>query len=159
MAFLGKTYSTADMPTANNYEPLPDGWYSASVKSCDINTTKAGDGQYLKLAYTVTGPTHQGRVVFGNINLENPNTKAVEIGLRDFNSLLSACGLSNISDSDALIGHNIEIKLTTKTQPGYEPTNEIRGYRSSKGSAMPTAPAAAVSAPVSTGGAKAPWQK
>ena len=89
MAFLGKTYNTADLPEAQSYEPLPEGWYQVSIKDAELKTTKAGTGQYISVQYTVTGPTHQGRVVFGNINIENPNPKAEEIGLRDFNALMT----------------------------------------------------------------------
>ena len=154
MAFLGKTYNAADLPQAQSYEPLPEGWYQASIKGADLKTTKAGNGQYIAVQYTITGPTHQGRVVFGNINIENPNPKAEEIGLRDFNALITSCGLKMVSDTDTFVGHNLEIKLTISAQPGYAPRNEVRGYRAIDGSAMPTAPGNSPD-----GEAKAPWQK
>jgi hypothetical protein len=160
MAFLNRTFNAADLPQANTYEPLPEGWYAVSVKSCELSRTKAGDGEYFKMAYTVTGPSHQGRVVFGNINIENPSAKAMEIGLRDLNALMAACGIVSLTDTDQFIGCNIEIKLVIKTQPGYEPNNEIRGYRAIKGSAMPTAPAnAPTHTPAPAGLPKAPWAK
>ena len=158
MSFLGKTYNTAEMPEAQSYEPLPEGWYQVGIKDAELKTTKAGTGQYISVQYTVTGPTHQGRVVFGNINIENPSPKAEEIGLRDFNALMTSCGLKTVSDTDAFIGHNLEIKLTISAQAGYEPRNEVRGYRAINGSAMPTAPANAPAA-APKGSAKAPWQK
>lgn len=162
MAFLNRTINAADLPEAKSYDPLPEGWYSVSVKSCELVTTKKGDGEMLKLAYTVTGPSHQGRVVFGSINIENPSAKAMEIGLRDLNALMAACGIVSLTDTDQFVGCSVEIKLVIRTQPGYEPGNEVRGYRAIKGSAMPTAPANAPvhSAPTAPAGLpKAPWAK
>ena len=77
MAFLDEEFNVDSMPkSTSNFEPLPDGWYNATITGAEVKATKAGDGKYIAAKYTITGPTHQGRVVFGNLNIKNPSTKA-----------------------------------------------------------------------------------
>lgn len=141
MAFLNETFSVNDLPQAdNNFEALPAGWYQVHVTGAELRPTKAGTGAYIAVRYDVLGPTHQGRVVFGNLNIRNPNPKAEEIGRMDLGSLMRAVGLSQITDTDQLIGNQLQIKLTVRTQDGYSPTNDVKGYKAielSK-SAMPS---------------------
>ena len=42
MAFLEQTYSVEDLPVSinNNFEPLPEGWYTAAISGAEIKTTK-----------------------------------------------------------------------------------------------------------------------
>ena len=77
MAFLGQAFSADQLPQGNggNYDPLPPGWYTVNITQAELKSTAAGDGQYIKMRYDITGPTHEGRVVFGNLNIRNPNPK------------------------------------------------------------------------------------
>ena len=78
---LDETFDIAALPVSDrNFEPLPAGWYDATISSAEIVPTKMGNGKYIKIRYNINGPTHQGRVVFGNLNVRNPNPKAEEIG-------------------------------------------------------------------------------
>jgi hypothetical protein len=71
MASLGQTFDVNELPQGNggNYDPLPAGWYSATIAGAELKPTKDGSGQYIKVRYDITGPSHQGRVVFGNVNI------------------------------------------------------------------------------------------
>jgi len=81
MSFLDEEYSVDTLPkSTNSFEPLPEGWYNAQITGAEVKDTKAGDGKYIAVKYAITGPTHQGRVVFGNLNIKNASTKAEEIG-------------------------------------------------------------------------------
>ena len=159
MAFLNETFSTDELPkgTGGDFTPLPDGWYTASIAAASLETTKAGTGQYIKVRYDITGPSHQGRVVFGNLNIRNPNPKAEEIGRQQLGDLLRAIGIAKVSDTDQLIGNRCSIKLVTKTSEGYEPSNEIKGWKAIEGASIPK-PAASPSAPASAP-ASPPWAK
>jgi hypothetical protein len=54
MAFLEQTFSVEDLPVSiNNFEPLPEGWYTAAISGAEIKTTKAGNGQYINVKYTI----------------------------------------------------------------------------------------------------------
>jgi len=155
MAQLNETFSVDALPQAtNNYEPLPAGWYTAVVNGAEIKNTKAGTGQYIAVRYDITGPTHQGRVVYGNLNIKNPNPKAEEIGRQQLGELMRAIGLSTVQDTDQLIGGQLSIKLDVRESEQYGASNDVKGYKSS-GSAPPPA-AVKAAAPAK---AAPPWVK
>lgn len=168
MANFGMEFDVEDLPEGNgNFEPLPPGWYSATITRADLMCTKAGTGKFIKVRYDITGPTHEGRVVFGNINIENQNPIAEEIGRQNLGDLMRAAGLKKVRDTDQLIGANMKIKLSVKpAQDGYDAGNEVKGWKALDGGTMGAAmgspkPAAAKSertAPAS-GGANPPWRK
>lgn len=156
MPFLNEEFSVDTLPQGNgNFEPLPAGWYTATISAAELKDTKSGSGQYIKMRYDITGPSHQGRVVFGNLNIRNQNPKAEEIGRQQLGELMRAIGLAKVSDTDQLIGASLSIKLDIRQQEGYEPSNEVRAYKSVSGSA-PVAAAAHEAAPAK---AAPPWAK
>lgn len=163
MAFLGQTFDANDLPQGNTYEPLPAGWYTANITAAELKPTKDGSGQYIKVRYDITGPTHQGRVVFGNLNIKNASAKAEEIGRQQLGDLMRAIGLARITDTDQLIGGVLSIKLDVRAATEQYPAqNEVKGFKAITGSA-PTfaAPAAspAAASPAAAAPAKAtpPW--
>ena len=161
MAFLTETFDVNELPQgkAGNFEPLPAGWYTATITQGEVKKTKAGNGEYIKLRFDITGPTHQGRVVFGNLNIKNANPKAEEIGRQQLGEIMRAIGLAKVADTDQLIGGQISIKLTIKDDAQYGASNEIKGFNSLNGSAAPSIPSAPASAPAATGKAAPPWAK
>ena len=147
MAFLEQAYSLDDLPVSQCFEPLPEGWYTATITNAEIKTTKAGNGQYINVKYTIIGPTHQGRMVFGMVNIKNPNPKAEEIGRQQLGEIMRAIGLSKVSDTDQLIGGSLSIKLKiTPANGDYEASNNVSSFKALAGgipampkpSAMPT---------------------
>jgi hypothetical protein len=166
MAFLDEEYSVDTLPVSNNnFEPLPEGWYTASITGAEIKDTKAGDGKYIAVKYAITGPTHQGRVVFGNLNIKNASTKAEEIGRSQLGEIMRAIGLAKLKDSDQLIGGNLGIKLSVRT--GEYSGNEIKGFKAlgsgspSAASSVPFGKSALPAAMTATAPAKVspPWAK
>lgn len=159
MAFLNETYDVNELPQGNSdFAPLPAGWYSVTITGAELKNTKAGNGQYIAVRYDVTGPTHQGRVVFGNLNIKNPNPKAEEIGRQQLGDLMRAIGLSKVTDTDQLISGSLQIKLAIREQEGYEPSNDVKGYKSVSGGVPTFAAPASPSAPQSAKSAP-PWTK
>lgn len=164
MAQLGETISVNDLPVseAGNYDPLPVGWYTAHIAGAEIKATKAGDGQYIAVRYDITGPSHQGRVVFGNLNIRNASPKAEEIGRQQLGDIMRAIGLAKVSDTDELIGGSLSIKLDIKEAQGeYKARNEVRGFKAIEGSPTSFKTAAPAAAPSGGASAKAapPWAK
>lgn len=148
MAFLSNPIDAAALPqSTRNYEPLPAGWYVAAITSAELMTTKAGTGQYIKVRYDILGPSHQGRVVFGNLNIRNPSAKAEEIGLQQLGELMGAIGLSRLTDTDQLVGLDLRIKLDVRNDPQYGASNEVRGYKASSEGSAPAPSQAAPAAP------------
>lgn len=158
MANLGQEFDVNSLPVSeNNFDPLPAGWYEVNITGAELKDTKDGAGNYINVKYSVTGPSHQGRVVFGMLNLKNKNPKAEEIGRQQLGELMRACGISRVTDSDQLIGGRCAIKLTVDTQEGYEPRNNVKGFKAITGSTAPTfTPAQAAQA---TASSAPPWAR
>jgi hypothetical protein len=171
MAFLGQTFDANELPqgTGGNFEPLPEGAYNATITQAELKNTNDGGGQYIKLRLDITGPSHQGRVIFSNLNIKNASAKAEEIGRQQLGDIMRAIGLAKVTDTDQLIGGNLNIKLSIraartdeKTGKTYEASNEVKAYRAINGGAAPTFQAAApAAAPAASSPAKAapPWAK
>ena len=150
---MGQSYTVKDIPEQDGFEPIPAGWYNARITEAEVKSTKAGTGSYIKVRYDITGPTHQGRVIYGNINLSNPNQQAEQIGIQQLGSLARAIGLDVISDSDQLINREVQIKLSIKkdTSGQYNDSNDVKGFKAVDGYMPPMAS-------VSTGkSATPPW--
>lgn len=159
MAFLNESYEVDQLPKGNsNYEVLPAGWYTANITQAELMDTKAGNGQYIKIRYDITGPSHQGRVVFGNLNIKNPNPKAEEIGRQQLGEIMRAVGLARVTDTDQLIGGTLQIKLDIRTSEQYGEQNEVKGFKAAAGN-LSAAPAVKDAAPAATGKASPPWAK
>ena len=153
---LNTTFNTNELPKSERgeFSPLPDGWYDVRIDSAEVKQTKSGTGSYIKVRYNVTGPSHAGRVIFGNLNIQNANPKAEEIGRQQLGELMRAIGLASLSDTDQLAGGVLSIKLATRKSEEYGDSNDVKGYRPASG-AVPAAKAP--SAPVSR--SAPPWAK
>jgi len=162
MANLGETFEVSSLPQGNSgsYDPLPPGWYSATMTAAEIKTTKTGTGQYIALRYDITGPTHQGRVVFGNLNIRNASPKAEEIGRQQLGDICRAIGLAKVSDTDQLIGNSLMIKLDIEKSEQYGDKNQVKGFKPIAGGA-PSVPVRSSVQNVAAAPAKAapPWAK
>ena len=101
MANLGEAFNVNELPEdQGGFDPIPAGDYHLKVTDSSLEDTKAGTGQYIKVRCDVMGPSHQGRVLFTNINIRNPNPKAEEIGRQQLGSLLRAIGLASLTDTE-----------------------------------------------------------
>ena len=156
MARLDIGFTADELPESRgDYEPLPEGWYSAEIGDAEIRVTKDGTGQYIRCRYNITGPTKAGRVVFGNLNIMNKSQKAEEIGRQQLGELMRSVGIGRIEDTDQLIGCPVQIKLSIRpAENGYAAQNEVRGFRAPEGAAPAKAAPAASSAK-----AAPPWAK
>ena len=157
---LGETYSAAELLPSQSYDLLPSGWYTCIITEAELKATKAGTGEYIKVRYDITGPSGQGRVVFGNFNIKNPNPKAEEIGRQQLGDLMRALGLSAVHDTDQLINGHLTIKVDIRPASGeYNAQNEVKGWKSNTASLppQPSKPDAPAGAPVTK--AAPPWAK
>jgi hypothetical protein len=171
MAFLEHAITLDDLPESTgdvDFKPLPAGWYSVTINKAELRNTKDGTGQYIAVRYDVTGPTHQGRVVFGNLNIKNKSEKAESIGRAQLGELMRALGLAKLADTDELIGGTLSIKLDVRdartdeaTGKTYEASNDVKGFKSA-GGVMPKAadiPAFSKPAAQKSESAVPPWAK
>jgi hypothetical protein len=149
-------FSIDDLPvSSNNFEPIPDGWYDATIVESSMKDTKAGTGEYIAVRYKIDGPSHQGRVLFGNLNVKNPNPKAEEIGRQQLGEIMRAIGLTRVSNTDQLIGGQLSIKIVIKRDQQYGDGNDIKGFKAIAG-VVRTSKA---SAPATLAKTAPPWSK
>ena len=157
MATLGFTINASDLPedTNNDYAPVPAGEYDVEIKDAEIRTTKSGTGQYIALRLDIVAPSHEGRVVWANLNIKNDSQKAEEIGRQQLGAVMRSIGLASLQDTDQLIGGRVGVKLVIRKSEEYGDSNEVKAYRSLGASAAKPAPAMA-SAPAAVA---PPWAK
>jgi hypothetical protein len=152
MAFLGQEFRTEELPPVGNtgdFEPIPEGWYAVTITQAEVKATKAGTGSYIGLRLDVTGPTYQGRVLWCNLNISNPNPKAEEIGRQQLNQIMLALGLPAVRDTDQILNGRVMAKVAIK-----EGKNVVKAFKAVDGSALPSAPSQAATKPAS---ASPPW--
>jgi hypothetical protein len=158
MANLGEVFEVESLPQGNgSFDPLPAGWYTATMAGAELKATKNGTGQYIAIRYDITGPTHQGRVVFGNINIRNQSPKAEEIGRQQLGDIMRAIGLAKVGDTDQLIGNSLQIKLDIEKSEQYGDKNQVKGFKAIGGGAPPKIATASAAPSVAPAKAAPPW--
>lgn len=115
-----------DFNTTDSFEPLPAGWYAATVETETDEVSKAGNAM-LKVTYSVEG----GRRVNAWYNTGHPTSG--EFAYKDLARLAESCGLVSVGPSSELVGRKCEIRLAIDGT-----YNEVKGYRSLPRSAPPT---------------------
>ena len=134
MAKLGKGFDANQVDPGNTFEVIPEGWYKAQLDKSDLLKTKAGDGSYLALRFKILDGEHKGRMIFTNLNIDNPNPVAVEIAERNFSQLCHAVGILVVQDTEEL--HNIPLEIRVGINPPqgqYDAKNDVKGYRPLEG--------------------------
>jgi hypothetical protein len=139
MSNLIDIIGTEPLPVGESkeYGLLPEGWYEAVITSAEIRDTKSGGGKYIAMAFDITGPTHQGRKVWSNLNIRNQNPKAEEIGRQQLGEIARAIGLSSPKDTSQLINGQLQIKVVVAKSEQYGDKNETKGYKAITGSVPP----------------------
>lgn len=147
----------------SNYELLPAGFYTAQVTDSSIVPLKSGNGDGLKLTFTVLSDNYRGRKIFTQLNVRHTSEDAQKIGLRELQKLCESVGLARISDTVELHNKPLQIKVKVRTDDTgrYSDQNEIAGFAPAAGGhvAAPTRPAAAPAAPAANAAAVPPWAK
>lgn len=152
----------------NNYEPLPEGWYQAQITEESEKSTKTGGSQ---LVYTMNilgqyngnqfTSAYANRKVFASFNMVCPGSpKAEEIARNEIAKLAKACGLTNIRESSELVLKCVDIRLGIRKDEGYDPKNEVKGFRSSSSAPAKTPSAGTVQTPAgpqAPAGSTPPW--
>ena len=117
----------------NNFEPISAGWYEVSISSTQLKQTKTGTGEFIALHYNVLGPAYKGRVIFGKLNIRNPNPHIQDIGIQQLGELMRAIGLASVEDTDQLIDGHLEVKVNiSEASGGCDFSNYVSGFRAIK---------------------------
>lgn len=159
MAQLPGQYNTPQNNETIGFDALPAGKYAAQVVKSEYKETKAKNGHYLQLVVKVIAGDYNGRQIFENLNLDNPNPQAVEIANKTLNSICQACGLAGVEDSEELHGIPMEITLKKdKETDDYPESNSITAYRPLSGDGVTVDESTETANPSAGGAKKLPWE-
>jgi hypothetical protein len=127
MVQFRQPFDARQIDPSDAFAPIPEDDYIASIVKSENKATKAGDGSYLSLQWKIQDGPARGRIVFQQLNLDNPNATAVAIAERHLSQICHATGVLTPSDSQELhdIPVKIRVKLTPNKDPRYEPSNTI----------------------------------
>lgn len=145
-------FDATQVEPAAKFDPIPAGKYLAVITESEQKPTKAGTGHYLQLTFQIQEGAYKGRILWGRLNLDNPNATAVQIARAELSAICRAVGVTAPNDSVEL--HNLPLMITVKCRKRQDTgdiTNEIAGYAKKESSAPPMAAAAASSV--------APWKR
>lgn len=138
-----------DVKLDSGFEPLPAGWYQACITDAIYKPTKANNGEYLSVTFTVTGTEYTGRKIFSMYNLVNANPTAVKIALQQMKSLLIETGcdetmLNSVSKEQLIqliMNKEVGIRLKVEISEQYGDKNVIVGYKMTKSQPAGSTPA------------------
>lgn len=115
---------------SSNFEPLPEGDYIVAITGVDTKPTRAGTGTILKIEHTVTNGAYEGRKIWNNLNIENPNPVAENIGRSQLKGLIIAVGLTlETFDTDQLNGKFLIAHIEVEADTGWGEQSKIRYYK------------------------------
>jgi len=121
----------------NNFgETIPKGEYELYATESELKQTKAGTGSYISVTFEVVGPTNKGRKLWFNFNVQNPNSKAEDIGRAQLATWARACGLPNAQDTEELHFKPFIGKVGIQKDEQYGDSNTIDSWKP-KGGATP----------------------
>ena len=122
-------FNAHEVEPSTSFDPLPAGKYLAVITASEMKPTKAGDGSYLELTFTVLEGPYKNRTLWARLNLDNPNATAVKIARGELSAICRAVGVMQPRDSVDL--HNLPLVVTVKLKKRDdtgELTNEVKGY-------------------------------
>lgn len=124
-------FDVADVEVSErDFEVMPKGEYTLKATEAEMKDTSKGDGQYIAVTFEVVKPSqYNGRKVWQNFNVSNPNEKAEKIGREQIAGWARACGKPNARDTDELLERNFDCKLDIeKGTGGYSDRNKIASF-------------------------------
>lgn len=136
-----------------NYEALPPGEYIAVASDSEMKSNKSNDGQHLSITFDIVEGQMEGRKLWSNYNVVNPNPDAERIGRSELAALCKAAGVANPKDSSEL--HGKPVILVVGIDKKDASRNVVKGYKPATGAEAP-APKAATKPAAS---ATPPWKR
>ena len=137
----GGGFNAEDHDEMRNFGALPDGDYLLRIFESEMFQTATKTGEYLKISIHVMTPEFEGRQLFVNLNLNNPNANAVAIAGQELGAICRAVGKQVIQDSSELHGipfigqvrydaptEAVAETATTKAKKAYPAGNTLMGY-------------------------------
>lgn len=105
MAILPNVFKP-DEEIEDPFKPLDEGWYEMEVIKSVYKANNAKNGHYISLSVKVLEEPYEGRLLYPNLNIDNPNKTTVTIAQRDLQALSIAVGVGEDWD-DTEVLHDI----------------------------------------------------
>lgn len=168
MAFLGGTFDASQVEPQGDFTPVPPGEYKVQIISSEMVETSAKTGHMLKLELEIIEGDQAGRKLYDRLNLDNPNSQAVEIAQRTLSAICHAVGKLSVSDSEEL--HMLPMIAVVKVDPPrnangkeYGPSNSVKTYKAAGAGAPASGGGGFKPGPAQNAGsgqaASAPWKR
>lgn len=115
---------------ANDFEPVPAGWYNANIEKMEWKTSKAGS-EYLNIQWKLDN----NRVVFDILNLFHEKEIVRNIALGTVKKILMAAAAEKMDFAskdelvEALAVVNVDLKVAIEGDDKYGPKNVIKAFR------------------------------
>jgi hypothetical protein len=121
------------------YDPIPPGWYSATIK--DVTTREWDDppGKSLQLVWQVSKGEHKGRLHWHTLNVEHKDPTRELKARYMLSDICNAVGILALDSPIDLVGYECEIELIILApQPPKYPTakNWVSSVRLPKDTAV-----------------------
>lgn len=140
-----------------DFEPLPEGIYSALITSAREKVNGKNTGMVLVLEFTVLDEEYRNRKLWTNLNLDNPSPTAVAIARKEAKAITLAVGVPQPKSNDDLCNIPMKIRLAIEEEKGKK-RNRIKAYYPIN--ANPEADEPAAAAPVKKAApAVQPWKR
>lgn len=111
------------------YDPIPAGDYEMQVIDSELKPTKAKNGTILKLTCEVVTGNYTKRLVWDNLNVQNPNAQAEDISKKMLGKLAEAVGLNFVGDHEDLRFKPFKARIAIRPAEGiYDAQNVIKKY-------------------------------
>ena len=142
MPKLPNAFNPNEKEDMGTFAPLPVGEYAVEVNKTEYKQNSAETGHFLRIVFTVVEGEHKGRLLFSNLNLDNPNSDTVDRAERELATIAKACGVNTvIEDSDILHGKELIVDvIIKKATPNFPASNSIRNYQANGNISKPSNP-------------------
>ena len=141
--FDGAPFNPLSVEPQDDITFIKPGKYSVLIEKAEVKITNKRTGHLISLQMQVLdeGP-FKGRKVFDNINIQNPSTQCVEIGMRTLAALAQAIGIVAVEDTSQLLNQVVVAHVKVKDEQ-----NSVRTYSAAVDVHTGQAAVAPVSAP------------
>jgi len=135
-------FNANNVEPMSDFDPIPAGKYTAIITASEMKDTKSGNGSYLELTFQIIEGEYKNRLLWGRLNLDNPNELTVKIARAQLAAICRSVGVTEPKDSCELHNLPLIISVKQKTDDDGEVRNEIKSYSQRTGDNGQTAKSA-----------------
>ena len=137
MSQLPSAFNSKEHNDMQNFTPVPEGDYVASIVSSELKDTKKsvnGSHKILNLTHEILQGEFKGRKFFNGLNIINPSAEAVKIANEALATICRAVGIVVAQNSEQLHGKPMIVSVKVKAADANWPAkNEVSFYKKMEG--------------------------